>query len=86
MLSSLVGSEDPHFPTAESPSQGKPGDSDGRPAAACGCGHARVYTTGSTQAGQEHSKGAPLERSPNKQQELCRRGEGTVQACQEEHP
>lgn len=56
MLSSLVGSEDPRFPTAESPSQGKPGDSDGRPAAACGCGHTRVYRTGSIQAGQEHGK------------------------------
>lgn len=34
MLSSLVGSEDPRFPTAESPSQGDPGDNDGRAVAA----------------------------------------------------
>lgn len=77
MLSSLVGSEDPRFPTAESPSQGDPGDNDGRAVAPLTKRGPQPESPAQTGPGRTRTQQrTPLERSPNKLQGLCRRGEG----------
>ena len=62
MLSSLVSSEDPCFPTAESPSQGKPEDISGRPAAACDKGVAKATSESTEQLGPRQEKNTAKER------------------------
>ena len=61
MLSSLVSSEDPHFPTAESPSQGKPEDINSRPAAACDKGVAKATSESTEQTGPRQDKNTAKE-------------------------